>query len=169
MNLRPQNSKTAVYFWQQISHPDGITIKNRRCGNSNKLKVMVCAAGCAGGKGTFDSVLNLAVKFRWPTQQLLWPLRNLVWPSRGPYGQLWEQLVWRKGPHWRYKGKAVSVQSYYSHTGFQEVHFSTVGTWMWEIFEHTQQLTSPSGNISGTHFCHSLSPSQSHIVAGRIM
>ena len=40
---------------------------------------------------------------------------------------------------------------------------------MWEIFEHTQQLTSPSGNISGTHFCHSLSPSQSHIVAGRIM
>jgi hypothetical protein len=45
-------------------------------GKAIKYNFVFCAAGDAGAKGTFDSVLNLkyftyAVKFQWPTQKLL--------------------------------------------------------------------------------------------------
>ena len=57
----PQNSKTVVSFWQQISQPDGNRFKKRRYGNSNKLKLIICAAGDAEEKETFDSVLKFEI------------------------------------------------------------------------------------------------------------
>jgi hypothetical protein len=57
----PHISRAFPYFWQQITHPDGTRFKYSRCGYSNKLNFTSCAAGNAGKKGTFDSVLKFEI------------------------------------------------------------------------------------------------------------
>jgi hypothetical protein len=72
------------------------TQPDRLWGKATQYHFAFSAAGDAGEKGNFDSILNLkhfiqAVKFQWPTQKLVWP-PNFLSFFCGPLQTLCEPL-----------------------------------------------------------------------------